>query len=120
MEAKDIKNVSDMQRYVEGCLNDLACGDTTVAETMEDMRAYTERVIELVRVIETATEANEPPVDSPLLSVEYLMKLHPSMNIDVARALYKFCKGNGITEKERYGDGLIMLPMLEEAKKKTE
>jgi len=47
MEAKDIKTVSDMQRYVEGCLNDLAEGISTVDETMEYMKDYTDRVIEL-------------------------------------------------------------------------
>jgi len=106
MEAKDIKNMSDMERYVEGCLNDLAEGISTVDETMEHMKAYT------IRVMELAIQVNEKPVDSPLLSVEYLMQLHPSMYIDVATRLFKFCKIKGIKSKESYGDGSMILPML--------
>jgi len=49
MEAKDIKGMVDMQRYVEGCLNDLAEGISTVDETMGYMKAYTLRVMELAR-----------------------------------------------------------------------
>ena len=57
LEAKDINNVADMQRYVEGCLNDLVEGISTVDETMQYMQEYTFRVIDI------AVGENEKPVD---------------------------------------------------------
>ena len=53
LEAKDIKGMRDMERYVEGCLNDLADGESTVEETLGYMKEYTDRVMAL------AVEANE-------------------------------------------------------------
>jgi hypothetical protein len=47
LEAKYINNLSDMQNYVQGCLNDLAEGISTVDETMKYMQEYTFRVIEI-------------------------------------------------------------------------
>jgi len=53
MEAKDIKDYRDAQRYVEGCLNDLLDGISTKEETMTYMKEYTLRIIEIVEGIYT-------------------------------------------------------------------
>ena len=47
LEAKNINNATDMRNYVEGCLNDLVEGLSTVEETMAYMKEYTHRVIDL-------------------------------------------------------------------------
>lgn len=47
LETKDINNAADMQRYVEGCLNDLMEGLSTKDETMKYLHDYTLRVINL-------------------------------------------------------------------------
>ena len=47
LEAKNINNATDMINYVEGCLNDLVEGLSTVEETMVYMKEYTHRIIDL-------------------------------------------------------------------------
>jgi hypothetical protein len=47
LEAKNINNATDMRNYVEGCLNDLVEGLSTVEETMVYMKEYTHRIIDL-------------------------------------------------------------------------
>lgn len=47
LKAKDINNATDMRNYVEGCLNDLVEGLSTVEETMGYLHDYTLRVINL-------------------------------------------------------------------------
>ena len=47
LEVKDINNAADMQRYVEGCLNDLIEGISTKEEIMRHMKDYTLRVIDI-------------------------------------------------------------------------
>jgi hypothetical protein len=47
LETKDIKNAADMQRYVEGCLNDLMEGLSTKDETMKYLHDYTLRIIDI-------------------------------------------------------------------------
>jgi hypothetical protein len=56
MEASDINNSRDMERFVEGCLNDLMEGISTKDETMVYFRDYTLRVIDI-----TAEICNKPP-----------------------------------------------------------
>jgi hypothetical protein len=51
MDVNDIKNASDMERYVEGCLNDLVEGLSTKQETMTYMKDYTIRIIDIVSEI---------------------------------------------------------------------
>jgi mevalonate pyrophosphate decarboxylase len=51
METKDIKTSKDMERYVEGCLNDLLDGLSTKEETMTYMKDYTIRIIDIVSEI---------------------------------------------------------------------
>ena len=59
MEAKDIKNYKDMQRYIEGCLNDLMDGISTKEETMTHMKDYTLRIIDIVAGIHKQEKDND-------------------------------------------------------------
>ena len=59
MEAKDIKDYKDMQRYVEGCLNDLLEGISTKEETMTYMKEYTLRIIDIVAGIYKQDKDND-------------------------------------------------------------
>lgn len=45
-----------------------------------------------------------------LLSVEYLMQIHPALHEESAELLLKYCKENTIIYKSCYGDGSIMYP----------
>ena len=47
MNVKNIRSISDMQHFVEGCLNDYGTGISTKEETMKNMEEYTSRVIEI-------------------------------------------------------------------------
>lgn len=47
LEAKNINTIDDMQNYVEGCLNDMEYGIITKKETLEYLKQYTFRIIEL-------------------------------------------------------------------------
>lgn len=47
MKAKDINNITDMQGFVEGCLNDFETGIATKQETLTHLKDYTFRVIEV-------------------------------------------------------------------------
>ena len=69
LETKDINNASDMQNYVEGCLNDLAEGVSTVDETMSYMEDYTLRVIDIASASKKpTTPTSEVPVGSVVKS----------------------------------------------------
>jgi len=61
MEAKDIKNYKDMERYIEGCLNDLLEGISTKEETMTYMKEYTLRIIDIVAGIQKKDKDSEIP-----------------------------------------------------------
>lgn len=54
-------------------------------------------------------------VNGQLLSVPYLMEMHPEINDDQAERLLKFCKEHTIRHKECYGDGSIMYPKWKES-----
>ncbi len=58
MNVKNIRSISDMQHFVEGCLNDYGTGISTKEETMKNMEEYTSRVIEVTydKVSEYYTE----------------------------------------------------------------
>ena len=47
MKTSHIHTIQDMQRYVEGCINDFETGVSTKDETIDALRDYTIRVIEL-------------------------------------------------------------------------
>ena len=73
LETKDINNASDMQNYVEGCLNDLAEGVSTVDETMSYMKDYTLRVIDIASASQNpTTPTSEVPVGSVVGSTDKL------------------------------------------------
>jgi phage host-nuclease inhibitor protein Gam len=44
LEVKDIKTIGDMQRFVEGCVNDLETGEMTRDEFLDYMYEYTNKV----------------------------------------------------------------------------
>ena len=48
LKIEDIKTVSDMQRFVEGCINDLDAGVATKEETVNHLKDYTMKVITLI------------------------------------------------------------------------
>lgn len=49
MKIEDIKSVDQMERFVEGCLNDFESGVSTKEETMSLLGDYTIHVIEVAR-----------------------------------------------------------------------
>lgn len=59
LEAKNINNATDMRNYVEGCLNDLVEGLSTVEETMGYMKDYTHRIIELASADQNTSTSDE-------------------------------------------------------------
>lgn len=46
-----------------------------------------------------------------LLSVNYLMQVHPNLSEEGANSLLEFAKSHTIRYKECYGDGSIIFPM---------
>lgn len=44
------------------------------------------------------------------ISAEFLMKVHPELNIEEAESLKEYAKNNTIIYKECYGDGSIIFP----------
>ncbi len=48
MKVEDIKTVDDMERFVEGCLNDMDAGIATKAETIRHLADYTVHIVQLV------------------------------------------------------------------------
>jgi hypothetical protein len=62
---------------------------------------------EIVNEIEVVSEE----VKSELISVPFLMELHPDLNEEQAKSLMEFSKSNTIRFKECYGGGDIMYPM---------
>lgn len=64
LKAKDINNATDMRNYVEGCLNDLVEGLSTVEETMVYMKEYTHRVIDL------ASASQKPDTSDDALHID--------------------------------------------------
>lgn len=63
LESKNINNATDMRNYVEGCLNDLVEGLSTVEETMAYMKEYTHRAIDL------ASESQKPDTSDEALPI---------------------------------------------------
>ncbi len=51
-----------------------------------------------------------PNLLDEFLSVEYLIKKHPTLSHELAENLLEFCKINTIRYKVCYGDGSIMFP----------
>lgn len=49
MKVENIKNINDMERYLEGCLNDFELGISTKGETMGCLIDYTIKVVELTK-----------------------------------------------------------------------
>lgn len=47
MKAKDITTIGEMQTFVEGCINDFDIGISSKDETMENLRDYTFRILEM-------------------------------------------------------------------------
>ncbi|MFW6247050.1 MAG: hypothetical protein ACOC22_02645 [bacterium] len=47
MKSENINTIEDMQRFVEGCINDFENGIATKKETIKYLKEYTFRVIEL-------------------------------------------------------------------------
>jgi hypothetical protein len=47
LEAKDIKTIQDMQNFVKGCINDFETEISTKEETIEYLKDYTLKIIEL-------------------------------------------------------------------------
>ena len=70
---------------------------TTLPTGSVDM---TDRAIEYVKHLE----------QEKLLSVNYLMQLHPELSKIQASDLLEYCKINTIYRKDCYGDGNIMFP----------
>ena len=64
LKAKDINNATDMRNYVEGCLNDLVEGLSTVEETMVYMKEDTHRVIDL------ASASQKPDTSDDALHID--------------------------------------------------
>jgi len=51
-----------------------------------------------------------------LITVEYLMMIHPELNEEQARSLKEFSNSRTIRYVECYGDGSIMYPKWKESK----
>lgn len=47
MEAKDIRNISDMQRFCEGCVNDYSENLCSKEELLNNLKDYTFKIINL-------------------------------------------------------------------------
>lgn len=70
-------------------------------------------VTKLVNDIFTIDEDAEIETSS-LITVEWLMQLHPELDPEQAEEYRRFCRSKTIVFKECYGDGSIMWPKYQE------
>ena len=64
LEVKNINTIDDMQRFVEGCINDFEAGISTKEETLDHLRDYTLRIMELCK------HGNHFPEDLDKVTIE--------------------------------------------------
>jgi hypoxanthine-guanine phosphoribosyltransferase len=90
LEAKNINNATDMRNYVEGCLNDLVEGLSTVEETMVYMKEYTHRIIDL------ASASQKPDTSESALPISDVGKSCNHQYVPFGCGFDKVCKVCGI------------------------
>jgi len=56
-----------------------------------------------------------PSVSGMFISTDYLMGLHPELNIEEADSLKEYANSHTISYRECYGDGSIIYPKWKEA-----
>lgn len=56
-----------------------------------------------------------PSVSGMFINAEYLMGLHPELNIEEAESLKEYANSHTVRYRECYGDGSIMYPQWKEA-----